>query len=130
MSHIKQRDAGSVLPLMIGLFALVFMSIGGLVSIAEIQQERRWLYQRADEAVLAATTALDLDDYYRSGANPSISLSPDHVRQRLAQTLGASAEVVSVNVVGDRVELVLSRTVRLAWGLSRAIRVEVAARAR
>jgi hypothetical protein len=125
------NEDGSILPLMFGLMALMMMAVGGIVSLSEIQHERRWLYQLADEAVLAATTSIDMDSYYRRGAEAHVPLSYGQVQSRIINVIGGkSVRVEDLQVHGDRVEVTMSREVKLRWGLARWISVSVAAKAR
>ena len=123
-------DQGSVLPLVLGLVALLMMVLGGLTSLAEITREQRWLHQLGDQAVVAATTALDMERYYREGAVAEVPLDPELARRRAMTTLAdAPVRVESFAVIGDVVHLTLTREVDLIWGVGRLISVSVSAKA-
>jgi Flp pilus assembly protein TadG len=128
--NVWSKDDGSILPLMFGLVALLMMAAGGVVTLSEIQHERRWLYQLADAAVIAATTSIDVDSYYQGGADSQVPLSHTLARSRINEVVGNKAVTINeVHVHGNRVELTLSREVKLRWGHSRWIAVSVAAKA-
>lgn len=129
MAHLRLSDRGSILPLLMGLVALLMALLGGLSALAEISHAQRWLHQIADEAVVAATSAIDTDRYYREGAVGEVPLSVAEARRRVAASLsGHPVRVEEIRITGDEVLLRLSCPVDVAWGWKRLIVVEVAAK--
>jgi hypothetical protein len=127
MARVTRADRGSVLPLLVGLVALLMIAMSALVSLGQVVHERRGLYQIADEVVIAASRSIDLEAYYSGGAASSVPLSKDDVVAFVSRS-AAGVRVDLVDVADGEVRLVLSRQVDLLWGWSRRIEVEVAAK--
>lgn len=130
----RSDDTGSLLPLMSGLVALVMIVVGGLVSLADVQQERRWLYQFADEVVLQSLSALDVESYYRKGTLTSVPLDARAVHalalNAIDQHPDHDVRLIDLQVREDEVLMTFSKTVDLPLGPDRQITVTVAAKAR
>lgn len=75
-----RSDRGSVLLLGIGLLACCLIAIAVAVDAGELLRQRQALFAVADGASLAGAQAIDLDEYYRTGATAATRLDPTAVR--------------------------------------------------
>ncbi len=91
MKGRAQGEDGSVLVLVLGLFAVLLVLVGVVVNISSVVLAKRSLASAADGAALSAAQALDYDVFYVRGPAEGVPLSDSGVRERVAAYAGAAA---------------------------------------
>lgn len=106
-------DRGSVMLLALGFIVICILAVAVVVDASVMFLRQRSLQSVADGAALAGAQAIDLEAYYRRGADYRIQLDPQQVQRavqhyvRNASPSGVSLE--SVELVG-RTVIVRMRT--------------------
>jgi hypothetical protein len=92
-------DRGSVLLLTLGFVVVIVMAIGVVVDASSVFLQRRSLAALADGAALAGAQSIDVDAYYRRGAQAALRPSISQVRSDVLDYLrSARAERDGVRV--------------------------------
>ena len=119
MGGATKGERGSILPLLIGLMAMLSLVSGGVVNLSSLYLSHRALYQIADEAALKAVTHLDPDRYYTTGAAVFVP-TEDHaqiIRDVIAHSSLTSVEVEEIDIDNAGVAVTLAHRVTLPWPL-------------
>lgn len=106
-----------MLPLLIGLMALMALVCGGVVNLSSLYLSHRALYQIADSAALAAVTILDEETYYQHGAADLVPTRDAHrlVSRVIAQSKVSNIRVESMEISEGNAAVTLAHPVRLPW---------------
>lgn len=138
LSRVTCDDRGSVLLLMLGFVIVIVMAIGAVVDASSVFLQRRSLAALADGAALAGAQSIDLDMYYRRGADSALRPSITQVRSDvLAYLRSVDAQRQGIRIERVAVErgvviVTLRRTARApltGWlGLDFPIRAEAGAK--
>ena len=75
-----RRDDGSVLPLVIGVVAIVLTLVTVVTDVSSLWLQRRALQSTVDGAALAGAQAVDLPSVYAGGAHGDLRLDPRAAR--------------------------------------------------
>lgn len=131
---VRSGERGSVMPLLIGLLALVALTAGVVVNISSLYLHQRALYQLADSAALTAVTRLDLDRYYQSGARSSVPTMDEEVLVQavIARSQLTRARIERLERSDGEVALTLALDLPLPWPFllsSTTVRAHVRAQA-
>lgn len=111
-------DRGSVLLLTLGFVVVIVMAIGVVVDASSVFLQRRSLAALADGAALAGAQSIDVDAYYRRGAQAALRPSISQVRSDVLDYLRAAGadhdgvRVERIAVERDVVVVSLRRTAR------------------
>lgn len=124
-------EKGSILTFGIGISILVMLLVSVSVNIASLWSTKVTLRSIADGAALAGAQAVDESKVYQFGAESSVHLSPSAARMRVAEYVLQPVvknrvhglEIVSMKVVGSRVNVVLACQPQLAFGYLLPVRV-------
>ncbi len=122
MRRVPHGDDGSVLVLVLGLFAVLLLLVGVVVDVSAVVLARRSLSSTADGAAVAAAQALDEAVFYTRGPGEGVPLSPAGVAQQVASYAGAVADdqpglVLTGAVDGGYTAVVTARrTVEVPFG--------------
>jgi len=84
-------DDGSVLVLVVGLFAVLLLLVGVVVDVSAVVLAERSLASATDGAAVSAAQAIDLDAFYAGGPADGVPLSVTGVRDRV----GAYADLAA-----------------------------------
>ena len=103
-------EAGTVSILVVGLATALMMVAGLLYDGGQILSARREAFAVADNAARAGAQAVDIGSLRRGEAT---RLAPQEASAAALAYLGRVGADGSVTVTGDRVEVVVSRTVEL-----------------
>lgn len=87
------RDQGSVLLLLIGMVVVGMLAFTVLVDASAAFLQRQRLLALADAAALAGAQAIDLEQYYLTGASASTRLDPVAVGIAVRRHVAASGAV-------------------------------------
>ena len=90
-------DRGSVLPLIIGLVAIVITLVTVVTDVGSLWLQWRALQATADGAALAGAQAVDLRTVYAHGARGVLPLDPASARQSVRAFLAAAPEAKRLN---------------------------------
>ncbi|HET7902602.1 MAG TPA: pilus assembly protein TadG-related protein [Candidatus Nanopelagicales bacterium] len=107
--RLRTDDRGSVLPLVIGVVAIVLTLVTVVTDVSVLWLQRRALQATVDGAALAGAQAVDLPAVYAGGAHGDLALDPRAARSavrgyvRAVPTTLRSLRVASVVVSGSRV---------------------------
>lgn len=121
MSRVR-GDRGSVLLLVVGLFAVALLLVGVVVNVSAVILARRSLVGAADGAALSAAQALDEQVFYERGVAGGVPLSEQGVRERVAAYAELAAPGQPGLSLSGRVEdgytavVLARRTVTLPFG--------------
>lgn len=102
-------DAGSVLPLVIGVVVILLTLVTVVTDVGVLWLQRRALQATVDGAALAGAQAVDLPSVYGGGAHGDLLLDPRAARTavrsyvRAVPTTLRSLRVTSVRVTGPTV---------------------------
>lgn len=126
-----RNNNGSIMPLLIGLLALVVMAAGAVVDLSALYLNQRALLQIADSAALTAVTSLDHVRYYESGAESLVPTKDEAaiVADVVSRSQLPRARIEEVQRDDGSVAVVLALDVTLPWPLI-AQSVTVRARAK
>ena len=97
-------DSGSVLPLVIGLVAIVLTLVTVVTDVGALWLQRRALQAEVDGAALAGAQAVDLRTVYAGGAHGVLPLDPPAARQAVRTFVATAPETKHLN--GFRLVLV------------------------
>jgi hypothetical protein len=100
----RRGDRGSVLPLVIGLVAIVLALVTVVTDVGALWLQRRDLQATVDGAALAGAQAVDLPSVYAGGAQGTLPLDPAEARRSVRSFLAAVPEPRRLN--GFRLVLV------------------------
>ncbi len=114
------RDAGSVLPLVIGVVVILTALVTVVTDVSVLWLQRRSLQATVDGAALAGAQAVDLRVVYAGGARGDQPLDPRAVRvavRTYTRAVPSAREldafrVVSVTVIGPTVTVRAQATAR------------------
>lgn len=105
-------DAGTALPLALGMVVLCLAAAAGVIDAAAVVVQRLQLEAAADSAALAGAQALDVPTYYARGASAATALAPALVRERARRLLverglpeGARVDAIDSDATDVRVRL-------------------------
>jgi hypothetical protein len=90
-------DRGSVLPLVIGLVAIVLALVTVVTDVGALWLQRRSLQATVDGAALAGAQAVDLRTVYAGGAHGTLPLDPAASRRAVRSFLAAAPEAKKLN---------------------------------
>lgn len=132
----ERSDDGSVLVLVLGLFAVLLLLVAVVVDVSSVVLARRSLSSAADGAAVSGAQALDYGVFYAEGPGAGVPLSPQGVSERVqAYAVGAEADQPGL-AMDSRVDdghvavVVATRSVRVPFGGWLDVgRVELTARA-
>lgn len=133
---MPRGEEGTVLVLVLGLFAVLLLLVGVVVDVSAVVLAKRSLASTADGAAVSAAQALDEDVFYARGPGAGVPLSEVGVRDRVgAYATGAGPDLRMNARVEDGYTAVVTatRTVALPFGgwLGLAdVEVDAVARAR
>jgi hypothetical protein len=119
----RRGDRGSVLPLVIGLVAIVLTLITVVTDVGALWLQRRDLQATVDGAALAGAQAVDLRTVYAGGAQGTLPLDPAAARRSVRSFLASVPEpkrlngfrLVLVRVSTGTVRVQASSTARLPF---------------
>ena len=103
-AHRRRADTGSVLPLVIGLVAIVLTLVTVVTDVGALWLQRRSLQATVDGAALAGAQAVDLRTVYAGGAHGVLPLDAPAARQAVRTFMATAPEVKRLN--GFRLVLV------------------------
>ena len=106
MTGRRHDDAGSVLPLVIGVVVLVVSLVTVVTDVSVLWLQRRSLQATVDGAALAGAQAVDLRTVYAGGARGDLPLDPPAVRAAVrayASAVPSARGLVSFRVTAVRV---------------------------
>lgn len=134
-SSSVEDDEGSILPLLIGMLALLVLLAGGVVDLSYAYLSQRALYQLADSAAVAAVTQIDAAAYYSSGAVTAVPTSNHYaiVSNVIRTSELANTAIDDIYLSDGQLFLTLSHRVQLPWPFlvdAVTVRAEAAAQAR
>lgn len=115
-------DDGSVLVLMLGLFAVLLVLVGVVVDLSVVILAKRSLASAADGAAVSAAQAIDYGVFYSRGPGQGVPLSEDDVRSRVGTYADAAMQGQPGLELAGRVEggytavVTATRTVGLPFG--------------
>lgn len=121
MSRPHGED-GTVLVLVLGLFAVMLLLVGVVVNVSVVVLTKRSLASAADGAAVSGAQALDDAGFYADGLDGAVPLSTGAVQQRVASYLAATdsaqpGTAMSASVEDGRTAVVVAtRTVGLPFG--------------
>lgn len=131
----RAGERGSVLLLGVGFIAVCLMVIIVTIDASAAFVQRRELMAVADAAALAGAQAIDLEEYYRTGATVGTRLDPPKVaavaRQQVAVAQDSKITLEQVSTDGVIVRVRLSRPLELPFlqeAFGDRVRVEAWAR--
>ncbi len=141
MNGPRHDDAGSVLPLVIGVVVLVVSLVTVVTDVSVLWLQRRSLQATVDGAALAGAQAVDLRTVYAGGARGDLPLDPPAVRAAVRAYVSAvpsarrlvSFRVTAVRVSGATVTVraqALARPPFLSWLTGSGVTVVAEAGAR
>jgi hypothetical protein len=134
---VTRDDEGSVLLLVLGFAGLLVVLVAVVADVSAVILAKRSVASAADGAAVSAAQALDEQALHGEGLGPSIPLSLEQARARVAayeDQVRASQPglALGVRVEGRTAVVTGARTVRLPFRLpgTRPVRVSAVARAR
>jgi hypothetical protein len=102
--RVRRDDRGTVLPLVIGLVAVVLALVTVVTDVGALWLQRRALQATVDGAALSGAQAVDLRTVYAGGAQGTLPLDPVAARRAVRTFVAAAPEVKRLN--GFRLVLV------------------------
>lgn len=138
--RISKDESGSVAILTIGLFLLAVASLALITDVAAIGVAKRSLIHITEAAAIHGSHALDMREYYRSGANPGVPIDCYEARRLVHEELNSASEsepdlsrpelqniaVSNFHCSGSNLELTTSAIVNLPFRLPQSSLTNVA----
>jgi hypothetical protein len=115
-----ERERGSILPLILGLFLVALTMVAGTVSFAQSFVQQQGLQDVCDGAAAAAASAANLDRDAALGAGPSLRF--DEVQQVVAGYLARDAgradvhSAVALSADARQLRLTCTETLPVVFG--------------
>jgi len=141
MKKQDNHERGSVLTFGIGLAILLLMLVTVSINIVSLWTTKVTLRTIADGAALSGAQAVDVTNVYEHGVQTIVRLSPRLSRIRVDKYLNQPAvqnrvhglEVVTISVIGNQVNVIISCEPKLPFGYllpTENSRIQAAATAR
>jgi len=107
LARTLRDDRGSVLPLVIGVVAIVMALLTVVTDVSVLFLQRRSLQATVDGAALAGAQAVDLGPVYSGGAHGDLRLDPPAVRAAVrayASAVPSARQLLAFRLMTVRVD--------------------------